>query len=116
MSARKTLESSQRNNLREEFFYSDIDDEKDWKIEEKIKHRKTRRSNRKHKKILVGRNKPRQDMEKERVERLKIISGKDIKGKHISLYRLVDNGKNFSPSKPIPKREKQRVFSSWNLS
>ena len=34
-----------------------------------------------------------------------------IEPKRFSLYRSVDNGKNHNPSKPIAKREKQKIFS-----
>lgn len=89
-----------------DFFGEDIIDECDWKNDEKIKHRKSRRANRKYKMILVKKNEPRQKHEDERAKRKSQVSGKDIKSKRISLYRLVNNGKNRSPSKPIPRREK----------
>lgn len=72
-----------------EFFHGEsISDE--WKAEEKKRHRENRRANRIHKKHLVTCNKR------------KVAC---IEVKRISMYRLRDNGKNFCPTKPIPRRQ-----------
>lgn len=118
---RKKLASLSSEEDWEEYWNSvldeDISDEdiSQPKASEKKKHRNTRRANRWHKKIIRQENQTTQDLLDDQAERASIRSGKKIKPKKISLYRLVDNGKNASPRRRVPKREMQRVFSSKNI-
>lgn len=92
-----------------ECFYGEESLEDGWKNDEKRRHRENRRFNRMHKKRLVNINRPVIEARIDRVirhERLFDVPREEVKVKRYSLYRLRDNGKNYSPSKPIPRREK----------